>query len=480
MLRPTIVFSGMLTLVLGVSSGPMPALAQPTTQVLVDRGLPHGDFGAPARIVSLREDRALGATIVIFSSGARLIVKRTHHSPGQVSVLASFGAGRAGVPERLVHALWATTLFPLGGTAHLSYADIDAWQKESGHPVNVTLVPAASAFRLEGNVPSGELNAELELLAAYAHEPGFRGDLAAKITNVAPMLATQIEADPAARFTRDVQHRLVGARYQELPEQEDLSATTGTEMPEILALSFAMAPEIAIVGDIEVEAAVREVAATLAAGAPRSVQHGRLPKVAASPSGPPSGPTAPTEKPDTMRSGIYWRLPDFRAKPSTLRVARVAAALIEARLARIGSFGSDPASPPVAKAIVPIDLIGGGFLGIVVETRGGTTTNARDTVGGLLRDLGLGQFTDDELERARQTVDAEHGAEVEDEAWWAQRLGAALRDRQVAQALAADVSVVVVDRGAVAAFVRGYLRGVAPVAVVAEKIEVNTDKGGLK
>ena len=90
------------------------------------------------------------------------------------------------MPDHLVHALWATTLMPLGGTTKLSYAGLDQWQKTSGHPVNVTFVAGVSAFQLQGDAPSSELRTELALLYGESLRSAFRADEAshAAVTTV--------------------------------------------------------------------------------------------------------------------------------------------------------------------------------------------------------------------------------------------------------------------------------------------------------
>jgi hypothetical protein len=104
--------------------------------------------------------------------------------------------------------------------------------------------------------------------------------MTAKIASVGQMMGMQIEGDAAALFTRAVQRTLFGPRYQELPEQKDIEVTTGAEMPALLKRSLAMAPDVTIVGDIEVDAAIHAVAATFAAGEVRPAERRRIPSIA--------------------------------------------------------------------------------------------------------------------------------------------------------------------------------------------------------
>lgn len=482
MKRPAALPTVALVLALALSTAvpAPPALAQSPGPPGSAAEFPHDSFGAPARVVSTRHLSELGATIVTFSTGARLIIKQTRFTPGQVSVVALFGAGRSGVPENLVHALWATTLFPIGGTRHLSYAELDAWQQSSGHPVNVTLVPGVSAFRLQGEVPSGDLERELALLTAFVREPGFRDDMAARIASVGSMLGKQVEGDPSAQFVRAVQRRLVGQRYRELPEQAELEATTGSEMPALLGPAFAMAPDIAIVGDIHSDMAIRAVATTLAAGDPRPGQGRSIPAVA-----PPVARARQSDLFDVgtnadRRVGFYWRLPDIRIAPRIERAARVAAALIEARLATSALSATSAAPPAVARAIVPPDLKGGGHLGVAIRDGAVPVEKARALLVGIMDDLAAGRFSADELDHARQSVATEMGAEGMSNEWWAHRLSLALRDPAVGQAVRVETGAMDVDRAEVVACIRRYLASRAPLVVVTYAREADETKGGSR
>lgn len=451
---------------LALAAPPTKAQNEPETRVAPAGDFPHDDFGRAARVVTTTRDPVLGATIVTFSSGARLIVKPTRFSPGRVTVIAAFGGGRSGVPQELVHALWATTLFPLGGTRHLSYEDLEAWQKRSGHPVNVTMVATASAFQLKGEVPSSELGSELALLTAYAREPGFRPEMAARIVSIGPKLAAQIESDPSAMLTRAVQHRLVGARYQELPERADLAATTGEELSAILGQAFAMAPDIVIVGDIDVDAAVRAVAVTLAAGDTRPSPVDGVPAAAIPMPRPARSDLSQADISGLVKVGLYWRLPDDRSDRRAVQAARVAAAMLEARLPQLALAGRIATVAPMARAVAPFDLTGASYLGVVSDVGEGDVSGVRGRLKRAMKDLAAGRFTARELAQANHVVAVELGAEGESNDWWARRLGVVLREPEARVALRAGMVQHAVDRSEIRGFFRKMVRDVAPIEIV--------------
>jgi zinc protease len=424
-------------------------------------------FGPVASVTSVHSDPSLGATFVTFITGARLVVKPTHLAPGQVSVIASFGSGRSGVPDILVHALWATTLFPLGGTTKLSYAGLDQWQQTSGHPVNVTLLPAVSAFQLQGDAPSSELRNELALLTAYARDPGFEPEIAEKIAIVGPMIANQIDGDPAADFARGVQSTLVGPRYQELPERADIEATNGKELPDLLKASLSMAADIAVVGDVSVEDAVRATAETLASGVHRPTA--RLARAEVLPS-------APRREPVIFRCrgaegdgwfGEYWRLPDYASKPQVNLVAEVAAALVEDRLRREPTLTLSPAAPPVVSVSAPIELKGGAAFGVALKIPPQAVTSTRMRIARIIAELAHGPIESEPFKRARLAVVASRAAEQSANAWWARQLTLVLRDPSLARAMPHAGDVTSITPAAVSGFLKTNLIGRRPLVVAA-------------
>lgn len=425
------------------------------------------DFGKPASVASVRSDPEIGATIVTFSTGTRLIVRSTRNEPGQVSVTAWLGHGRAGVPDRLVHALWASTLLPLGGTGKLAYGEFDQWQRRTATPVTVTFVPGISAFQWRGTVPSASLAGELRLLAAYARDPAFRPELAEKIASVGPMIADEIEGSAASTFQRGVQHSLTGSsRYQELPEQADISATTGNELPELLKPSLGLAADVAIVGDVSVADAIQATATTFAAGGPRPAA-GRA-NATAVPPHPGAGPFvfAHAGDPGDAWLGEYWALPDPAGDPHTMRVAEVAAALLEARLDVAMPPSWPGALAPVARAGGSAEIRRGNAIGIVLELHPADIAVARARIAAMLRDMREGKIGAEEIGQAREVVAARHRAEEADNEWWAERLVLGLRDPFLAYAMRRARGGAAVSAGGVCSFIRRYLSH-APMIVEA-------------
>lgn len=431
-----------------------------------------GGFGAPGRVVSSRRASEFGAmpepetTVVTFASGTRLIVRPTRNEPGQVSVTAWLGKGRAGVPEHLVHALWASVLVPVGGTDGHDFAELDQQQRQSGSSVTVTFVPGLSAFQWKGTVASTDLAAELGLLAAYARHPAFGAEMAEKIAHVGPMIAGEIAGSAASTFQRGVQHVLAGStRYQELPDQADIAATTGADLAEMLRPTRRLAADVAIVGDISVADAIKATAATFASGGPRP-RVGHV-AAAATPPKPGTGLTVFSHGGDPAVAwlGEYWMLPDFEAAPRVTAVAQIAAAMIEARLVAAVPPSWPGASGPVVRAGGSPELKRGNAIGIALELHPEDIPVARRQMTAMVRAIGEGGFVAKEFAQARAMVAARHQTEEAGNAWWAERLVVGMRDPRLARAMRNARYRTEVSAAEVTAFCRRYLAR-SPIIVI--------------
>ena len=434
-------------------------------------GLAWG-FGAPGRVVSVRRASEFGATpdpeatIVTFATGTRLIVRPTRNEPDQVSVTVWLGKGRAGVPEHLVHALWASVLVPVGGTDGHDFAELDQQQRQSGSSVTVTLVPGFSAFQWKGTVASADLAAELRLLAAYARHPAFGAEIAEKIAHVGPMIAGEIAGSAASTLQRGVQHVLAGStRYQELPDQADIAATTGTDLAEMLRPILHLAADVAIVGDIRIADAIKATAATFAAGDPRPTV-GHVAAVAIPPK-PGTGPTVFSHGGDPVDAwlGEYWLLPDFEAAPRITPVAEIAAAMIEARLVAAVPPSWPGASAPVVRAGGSPDLKRGNAIGIALELHPEDIPETRLRMAAMVRAIGQGGAAAKELEQARGMVAARHQTEETGNAWCAERLVLGMRDPRLARAMRNARYGTEVSAAEVTAFFRRHLAR-PPIVVI--------------
>ena len=171
---------------------------------------PYTEFGAPSAIHATTTDAALGTTSVQFANGTRLVVKSTPQERGAVGVQVRLGQGRAGIQPSQTHALWALESMPLGGTGQRSLAELTQWLQTHGTPLTVNLRADPQAFVLLGVSPPADLGTQLQLLAAYARDPGFRPELGERLQAMGSALSEALEAQPWAVYQRAVQQVMNG------------------------------------------------------------------------------------------------------------------------------------------------------------------------------------------------------------------------------------------------------------------------------
>ncbi len=430
---------------------------------------PYTDFGKPSAVVARHDDPLLGTSTITFASGTRLIIKPTKTSPGVVSIDIAMGNGRAGAPPELVHALWATTLMPIGGTGKLSYAQLDQWQQSSGTSVNITVVPGILAYHLQGEVSPREIETEMQLLTAYARDPAFRDEQTQKIAGLAPMIEAQIESSPSSIFLRAVQRTLLGpnSRYAEIPNQGDLAATTGSEVAQLLKPVLTGPADVTIVGDITFADAIAATGLTIAAGPDRAGAGGEP----ATP--PPAAAPQTSDKPIVVYHssqareawwGAYWTLTDYEADPRDAIVAEVAAALIQAQLLK-----EVPATPglarPVVRAADSLELHNGGAFGVALQIKPEQAANLDAELLRTTRAIATAPIDPETLKAARLLVLGAHSSEQKTNAWWLTRLSLVLRDPKLEPAMAAAGNITDVTAREVQTFLQHKILDRRPIIV---------------
>ena len=229
---------------------------------------PYTTFGTPGVVLARSDDAALGTTTVRFANGARLMVKPTTFEKDHVSVKVLLGNGRAGADAARVHALWATSLAPLGGTAKLAAGDIERWAQSGGRTLAVEFKADTRFFTLGGQTRPADFVAEMQVLAAEARDPGFRPELGEKLAALAPMISGQVDANAGAVFGRALHSLQTGGdmRYVDVPSAADIAATRADDVPALLKPALAGPADVVVVGDVTVDAAISAMQATFAAG----------------------------------------------------------------------------------------------------------------------------------------------------------------------------------------------------------------------
>ncbi|HEX6859771.1 MAG TPA: insulinase family protein [Caulobacteraceae bacterium] len=284
-----------------------------------DIAWPYESFGAPGKVVERREVTDLDAVFVRFDNGVRLTVKPTKFRDEQVLVKANIGNGRLELPADRQSLAWAGLAVIEGGTKKISSDDME--RVLASKVIGANFGIDDQAFTLSGETRTADLPTQLQLLAAYVSEPGFRPEGFQRIQTYAATLNDQYEATDMGVLTRDLQGLMHGGdRRWTFPTRQDIARATVADLERDLGPALTTEPiEVVIVGDITVEKAIEATAATFGALPPRravSAQNSDSPFPA-----PNSRPDVLTHKgrEDQAVGYIAWRTDDFFSNPQRAR-----------------------------------------------------------------------------------------------------------------------------------------------------------------
>ncbi|MFZ5668746.1 MAG: M16 family metallopeptidase [Pseudomonadota bacterium] len=420
---------------------------------------PYGNFGPVGEVADRREVIDLDTVFVRFANGVRLTVKPTRFRDDQVLVKARIGHGLLSLAADRQAMAWAAGAVVEGGLKQISSEDMERILVSKVYGARFGVED--DAFVLSGATRPEDIETQLQVLAAYAVEPGFRPEAMQRMKTYAATLSDQYDATDNGVLGRDLAgllHR--GDRRWTWPGKDDIADASAASLAGAFGPPLATAPiEIVIVGDITVEKAIDAVATTFGA------LPARAPSTAPAPAGvgfpaPAVEPVVLTHKgrADQSIALIAWRTDDFFADVQKARNTAILADIIELRLTEeLREAQGATYSPGVgwtASDVWP----GWGYLSARVEIPPEKIDGFfRDTLK-IVADLQAAPPTADELTRAKAPRIESLAKRRETNEYWLEELGGAQDDpRRLAAIRSAVAGYERVSAADVQAAAREYL-----------------------
>jgi zinc protease len=369
----------------------------------------YRSFGAAPQVVERQVTDVLEVTQLRFANNVRVNLKPTKFEANSVLVAVRFGGGRLELPrdkpglEQL-----AESALVAGGLEKHSLDELN--RIIAGRSVGLGFEVEDDAFVLGGRTTPGDLELQLQLLAAYLVAPGYRGEALERFRKGLPQLYQSLERTPMGVMQKEVVRFLRGGdpRFG-YPEQSVLAVRTLDEVRAALseALSHGYL-EISVVGDFELERAVDAVGRTF----------GSLPQRAAAK--PPfseardvrfparRGITAfpyDTNDPKAL-SVVYWPTTDFSRVSDVRRLfvlAKVLGSRVLERVRNVQGLTYTAQGDHAPSHAFP-DY---GFLYAIVDAPPDKARILASEITALGAALYRDGVTEDELERARNPVVSE-------------------------------------------------------------------------
>jgi len=396
---------------------------------------PYSSFGPAGKVADRKDVNDLDAVFIRFDNGVRLTVKSTKFREDQILVQVRFGDGLAGMAPDRQTITWAGGAFSEGGLRQIS-AD-DSERALAGMVYGVNFGAAADAFQLSGVTRQADLATQLQVLAAYVADPGWRPEAFQRMKTYGLTLQEQYEATDTGVLSRDLGGLLhAGDRRWTFPSRDDIGAETGDELRAVVGPALANAPlEVVVVGDITVDKAIAAVADTFGAlptrpdPAPMSA-----PAHGASFPGPTASPIIETHtgRADQGVALEAWPTTDYWTDPQGSRVNAILGRVMQLRLTDTLRLKEGVTYSPGAGAVSSQVFPRYGYLDAYMEAPPPKLDGFFVDLAQIATDLRTTAPSADEMERAKKpAIEALEKATATNEYWLEGLSGAAADPRRL-------------------------------------------------
>ncbi len=371
-----------------------------------DTRFAYADWGAPGRVAAARHVEDLDLTLATLANGVRVNLKHTPFEANQIRVRLRVGGGRLTEPKAEPGLALLTDLtFEAGGLGRHSADDLQ--RILAGKTLGLEFAVKNDAFEFTATTNREDLVLQLQLLAAYLTDPGYRPEsyraARKQIEEFYNEIGHVVEGPLRASIPRALAD---GDPRFGLPERAVAESRTLAEERAWLAPQWAHgAIEIALVGDIDVDAALQAVAATfgtLPQRKPKPAYTAERQVHFPPPGAVPGDYAVASEIPKTAVA-LFWPTADARDIHRTRRLGLLADVFgdrlrIKLREQLGGAYNPQAASQP-SDTFTDYGLLVSEV--IVAPARAGEIAQSIRTIATNLQTQGV---TADELERAKKPV----------------------------------------------------------------------------
>jgi zinc protease len=364
----------------------------------------YTEFGAPGTVIERKKVEDLDVSLVTFSNGVRVNLKRTDFEAGQIRVFVRVGNGQLIEPQNQPGLAFFTTHTFIGGG--LGKHSIDELQRIlAGKTLGLDFKVASDALTFAGTTNREDLLTQLQLFSAFIADPGYRPEGARLAQKAFEQFYVKLEHTPNGPLQRDIPRLLAsGDPRFGLPDKESIFARSLLESKTWLAPQLREgAIEIAIVGDLDVDATIDAVGKTFGTLPQRSAK----PKleerrVVSFPSPLAKDFAVSTEIPKGMLA-IFWPTTDARDIRVVRRLRLLADVLSDRLRIKIREQLGESYSPHAFSE--PSDAYRNyGVLGALLTVDPAKSSEIMIAALAIADDLVKNGVTSDELERAKKPV----------------------------------------------------------------------------
>jgi zinc protease len=241
-------------------------------KVVESAAFAYQDFGKAAKVESAHDIIDLDITQVQFSNNVYLNLRPSDYEKNVVRVYVRFGGGLLEAPkDKPGLPAFSEMVFAAGGLKKHSADDIA--RIFAGRNVSVSFGVEPDSFVIEGKTTPRDLQDELNLMAAYMVEPGYREEAMRLARKTIPQMYMELRHTPDGVMQDQVAAFVASGDFRfGYPQEEVLESRTMAEVQHWLATPLSRERlEISIAGDINPDTTIPMVARTFGALPKREV-----------------------------------------------------------------------------------------------------------------------------------------------------------------------------------------------------------------
>jgi len=433
MASPTPIEGGEATLLAALTTSQKVAVAPPAAVQQI--AWPYERFGATGKVAERREVADLGTTFIRFENGVRLTVKPTTFRDDEVLVRVNAGRGMLGLPADRQSPFWASNTVIEGGLAKIDVEDMERVLASKVYGGRFSI--SDDAYTLSGATRTGDLPTQLQVLAAYLTDAGWRDAALARIKAAARTIHDQYEATDNGVLSRDLSGLLhSGDRRWTFPSRDEMANAKLADIKAAITPDLANGPvEVVIVGDITVDQAIAATATTFGALPPRAE-----PKPAPPAEQVVSFPKATAQTVTLVHKGradqaigfIAWPTTDYWADPQRARDTAVLREVMKLRLTDQLREAQGATYSPDVNSQHSLVWTGWGYIAANVEVPPSKLDGFFADTLKIAADLRTTEVGADELERAKKPrIEGIQRARVTNGYWLGELSGAQADPRRL-------------------------------------------------
>ena len=379
-------------------------VAAPEAEARVD--WPYTEFGTPGTVVSTEVIEDIGTTFVTFENGVRLTIKPTDFTDDQVLVSIRTGTGFLSLPtDEPTATLALGAAFGEGGLGQLTAEQLETVL--SGRVYSASLSADEESYRLSGTTRTEDLDLQMQVLTAYLTDAGWRPEPFERARGQFRLVLPQLDATTGGVFARDGSGLLrSGDARWTIPTLEQIAGWSIDDLRTLVSSDLSQGPiEVIIVGDVDVDAAIQSVAATVGSLPARGPA--ATPSAEARTSTFPDGVAQPVElkhggRADQALGFVAWPTGDNFSNPREARMVRLLADVLRLRLIDELRENQGVSYSPQVGATASSTFENYGYMSVAIELAPENLAGFFRDVDGIVADLVASPVTEDELERARR------------------------------------------------------------------------------